>query len=566
MKHCHFTILYNEIDFLRLKMPFLYEHFDQLIFYDLLVFGNERKFSDDGSHEFIKNYPDPENKIALIEETDLTNIEPLGCSNIVKQKMFSYGSKFVHDDIDVFWCTDADEFFKEELIDEVESIFKRSVNSIGTKFYNFYKTPEFLLTYDKSLTVNPGENSSVRIVRHKPGNKYGHCDIGKNYKPISLACKNAIYHLSWVGEKRVKEKFSYYKDNPVTGFVSTKYIKEWEEFSEAKFNALNKRGFYGNPFVGPGRFERTQVTRCPFDIFEELPYLNKEYLQKMIFKSNESLKNIEQSIEEKPIKSIEQINNGVSIIVTAWKTEDYIEECLDSIENQTYFNNNDNFEVLIGIDGCQSTLNKLMQISSKYRNLKVIMMKKNMGTYITSNTLLTQSRFENILRVDSDDVLSLNMISEIMNHSENYDVIRYKIKNFGNYQLNNKENYAYGTIFFKKKLTLTFGAWQPWICHADKDFFNRLERHVKVKYIPTVLYYRRIHKNSLTRKLETCGESNIRKDYIKIIENTDYTKINYIQLMTGEYDEINVKKICFIYDIEGWAFYNMAVISRFHRI
>ena len=53
MKHCHFTILYNEIDFLRLKMPFLYEHFDQLIFYDLLVFGNERKFSDDGSHEFI---------------------------------------------------------------------------------------------------------------------------------------------------------------------------------------------------------------------------------------------------------------------------------------------------------------------------------------------------------------------------------------------------------------------------------------------------------------------------------------------------------------------------------
>jgi len=306
MKHCHFTILYNEIDFLRLKMPFLYEHFDQLIFYDLHVFGNERKFSNDGSHEFIKNYPDPDNKITLIEETDLSGVTPLGAGNEIKCKMFSYGSKFVHDDIDVFWCTDMDEFFKEDLIAEVETIFKRSVNSIGTKFYNFYKTPEFLLTNNKELYVNPTPNSSVRIIRHQKGNKYGHCD-GAKYRPINLTTKNALYHLSWVGEKRVREKFSYYKDNPVTGFVSVKYIKEWEEFSEAKFNVLNKKGFYGNPFVGPGRFDRTQVTRCPFDLFEELPYLDKEYVQKMISGiSSVFTPKPKEEIQEKPIEHKEE--------------------------------------------------------------------------------------------------------------------------------------------------------------------------------------------------------------------------------------------------------------------
>lgn len=289
MKHCHFTILYNEIDFLRLKMPFLYEHFDQLIFYDLSAFGNERKFSNDGSHEFIKNYPDPENKITLIEETNLDSIQPLGASNQIKQKMFSYGSQFIHDDIDVFWCTDIDEFFKKELIEEVETIFKRSLNSIAVKFYNFYKTTDFLLSSNGQLSTPQNDSSPVRIARHKPGNKYGHCNIGKEYKPVNLTTKNFIYHFPWVGEKRVREKFSYYKDNPVTGFVSMKYIKEWEEFSEAKFNALNKRGFYGNPFVGPGRFERNQVARCPFDVFEELPYLNKEFIKKIISGTNISL-------------------------------------------------------------------------------------------------------------------------------------------------------------------------------------------------------------------------------------------------------------------------------------
>ena len=61
MKHCHFAILYNELPFLKQKLPFLYEHFSQLIFYDLSAFDNKFQFSQDGSHQYIKNYPDPEN-------------------------------------------------------------------------------------------------------------------------------------------------------------------------------------------------------------------------------------------------------------------------------------------------------------------------------------------------------------------------------------------------------------------------------------------------------------------------------------------------------------------------
>jgi len=538
MKHCHFTILYNEIDFLRLKMPFLYEHFDQLIFYDLHVFGNERKFSNDGSHEFIKNYPDPDNKIMLIEETDLSGVTPLGAGNEIKCKMFSYGSKFVRDDMDVFWCTDMDEFFKEDLITEVESIFKRSVNSIGTKFYNFYKTPEFLLTYDKSLTINPSENYSVRIVRHKPGNKYGHCDIGKNYKPINLTTKNALYHLSWVGEKRVREKFSYYKDNPVTGFVSTKYIKEWEEFSEAKFNDLHKKGFYGNPFVGPGRFDRTQVTKCPFDLFEELPYLNKSYLNSLILNEEPKVQ-IEPIEKSKSIKDFSNIfkkktKRPISILVTAYKSQKYIEECLNSIENQTYFKNYDNYEILVGVDGCYDTLYELLRIRKKYRNLHIYMMKNNRGTYITTNTLLSIANFNKIIRFDSDDIMKPELIQRIIEESYGFDIVRFGYDNFGNYT-NNVFHFPHGVALYKRSVFDLAGGYKDWLCAADTELLNRISGIVKIKELKERLFLRRQHNDSLTNRPDTKFGSELRESYRKLIIKTSNIKIEPV---INEYEEI----------------------------
>lgn len=53
-----------------------------------------------------------------------------------------------------------------------------------------------------------------------------------------------------------------------------------------------------------------------------------------------------------------RLDGGVSICVSAYKASDYIKECLDSINGQTYFNKNKNYEVIVGIDGCEETLEK----------------------------------------------------------------------------------------------------------------------------------------------------------------------------------------------------------------
>ena len=161
----------------------------------------------------------------------------------------------------------------------------------------------------------------------------------------------------------------------------------------------------------------------------------------------------------------------ISIIITAYQSQKYIEECLDSIENQTYFKNNNNFEVLVGVDACRSTLNKLFEIRHKYRNLRIFMMKENKGTYVTTNTLLDLIKYDNIIRFDSDDVMLPHMVNEIMQYYRNNDIIKfsyYKYKNQSQRipEAGKSTRLSEGAIFYKKRVIELTGGYRNWICAA----------------------------------------------------------------------------------------------------
>ena len=247
-------------------------------------------------------------------------------------------------------------------------------------------------------------------------------------------------------------------------------------------------------------------------------------------------------------KSILEIKEPISIIITAWQTQDYIEECLDSIENQTYFINN-NYEILIGVDACQNTLNKLLEIRHKYRNLKIFMMDNNMGTYVTTNTLLSLIKFENILRFDSDDIMKPEMINEIMYYVNDYDLIQFGFSKFNN-NFNNVYDagfsYANGCIFYKKTIFDIAGGYQNWVCGADTELLNRIKKHVKHGIINKRLFYLRVHKNSLTAKIDI----NVRNK-LKIKKSKNVKIIKVI-------NKYNLIEIPFDYDI-------CVVITTFNR-
>jgi len=249
-------------------------------------------------------------------------------------------------------------------------------------------------------------------------------------------------------------------------------------------------------------------------------------------------------VEEKYILQ----NKPISIIITAYQTQDFIEECLDSIENQTYFFDNNSFEVLVGVDACQDTLNKLLKISHKYRNLHIFMMKDNKGTYVTTNTLLDLAKYENILRFDSDDVMIPEMIKDIIDYIDDYDVIKFKSCEFKeniNNIINDSYIYSDGIILFKKYIFDLAGGYSDWRCAADSELLSRISNKFKIREIEAgekYLFYRRIHDNSLTSGIDTGYKSKLRNKYKKLIRNYRINENIKIKKVVNEYAEIAIEK------------------------
>ena len=229
---------------------------------------------------------------------------------------------------------------------------------------------------------------------------------------------------------------------------------------------------------------------------------------------------------------------GVSVCITAYKAQEYIKECLDSVVGQTWFKDNDNFEIIVGVDGCEQTLEYLKTIMHNYKNLKVWMMDSNKGTYITSNTIMSNAKYENLFRFDSDDIMCANLVETVMNKKENCKMVRYCLKDFGDSK--NEIAVAHGTIYIKKSTFVKYGGFRPWPCGADTELYCRLKTIESVKNIKDILMLRRVHNTSLTRAKDTGYKSELRKKYKKLIKDMVISKPSdaIIKMETNTYQEI----------------------------
>jgi glycosyltransferase involved in cell wall biosynthesis len=229
---------------------------------------------------------------------------------------------------------------------------------------------------------------------------------------------------------------------------------------------------------------------------------------------------------------------SLSIIVTAYNSQNYIEECLNSINEQTYFKNFDDYEILLGIDACESTLKEVLKIKDKYKNLRVFMMNKNKGTYITSNTLINISQYENILRFDSDDIMLPNMVENLMENEG--DIISMKYFCFGRHDGIMGNFFTEGVILYTREVINKIKGYRPWLCAADSEFLLRASKNgFKKNYLNKTLFNRRIHNNSLTQNQKTGRNSELRQQYIKEIikyKNMDFKDIPF-EFVINNYKE-----------------------------
>lgn len=113
-------------------------------------------------------------------------------------------------------------------------------------------------------------------------------------------------------------------------------------------------------------------------------------------------------------------NEKVSIIVPIYNAEKYLEECIDSIRNQTY----SNIQIILINDGSTDNSWKICQKLERIDNRIIAITQANGGVSVARNKGLELADGKWIMFVDPDDILSLNIVDTLLcNVSDKIDII-----------------------------------------------------------------------------------------------------------------------------------------------
>jgi len=118
----------------------------------------------------------------------------------------------------------------------------------------------------------------------------------------------------------------------------------------------------------------------------------------------------------------------VSVIVPVYNVEQYLDECLNSIRQQTY----KNIEIIV-VEDC-STDNSLNTLTKHLEDprVKLIQHEKNSGLSAARNTGIDAANGDYIMFVDSDDIVHLSLIELCVKYAivNDADLITYDFKAF----------------------------------------------------------------------------------------------------------------------------------------
>ena len=107
----------------------------------------------------------------------------------------------------------------------------------------------------------------------------------------------------------------------------------------------------------------------------------------------------------------------ISVIVPVYNVEAYLEECLDSLKNQTYTD----IEVILVNDGSKDNSQAICKLYCEQDSRFHLINQENQGQSAARNHGVNASIGELITFVDSDDVLSIKYL-EVLNNYMNEDI------------------------------------------------------------------------------------------------------------------------------------------------
>jgi glycosyltransferase involved in cell wall biosynthesis len=203
----------------------------------------------------------------------------------------------------------------------------------------------------------------------------------------------------------------------------------------------------------------------------------------------------------------------VSIIITTYRGEVYLNVAIASILNQTY----QNLELIIVNDASDDTTHDIAQEwMTKDKRIHYIKLSHNVGPYIARNIALLQTKGEFVTCHDDDDwshpLKIERQVNPLLKNKSLVATISswVRIDQNGTYyarQLHPLMRQNPSSLLFRKELTLKhIGIWDTVKTGADSEFIARLKLvfgHKKVKRIKEPLSFGAHHPNSLMNTKQT---------------------------------------------------------------
>ncbi|MDR3668291.1 MAG: glycosyltransferase family A protein [Ignavibacteriaceae bacterium] len=193
----------------------------------------------------------------------------------------------------------------------------------------------------------------------------------------------------------------------------------------------------------------------------------------------------------------------VSVILSVFNREQYLNRCLDSLMIQSF----KNWELIAIDDGSEdNSFEILKEYQILYHNIQLIR-HKNMKLPLSRNKGILASNSKFITFIDSDDEYTkdhLKMRVEYLNAHPEVDMIRGGIKIIGNEYVRDKNNpfkmihlseCTVGATFFGRRYVfLHLNGFQNLEYSEDSDFLDRAEKCFRVDKVDfnTYKYYREV--------------------------------------------------------------------------
>ena len=118
----------------------------------------------------------------------------------------------------------------------------------------------------------------------------------------------------------------------------------------------------------------------------------------------------------------------ISVIVPVYNVEEYLEECLENIQNQTYTD----IEVVLVNDGSTDCSKEICERFCLQDSRFRLINQENQGQSIARNIGVAESRGELIVFIDSDDIVKIDLLEKLINYiSDGIDIVECnKTENF----------------------------------------------------------------------------------------------------------------------------------------